>query len=162
MKEVNKSEEFKKYYCRYKTTYNKVISEAKRITNNMRINTSRNKSKAMWELMKEEFSNQKKETRNIELNVNGINIQDPKVIANVFDDYYSSIAHNILSSNLLPRNTEVSAKTVKYNCSSMFLIPANEVEVLGIIKGLNDKKSRGIDDISEYIIKKCYPWIVSV
>jgi hypothetical protein len=29
----------------------------------------------------------------------------------------------------------------------MFLIPANEEEVLGIITGLNNKKSTGIDDI---------------
>jgi hypothetical protein len=66
----------------------------------------------MWDLIKEELGNQKKETRNIELKVNGINIQDPKVVADVFNDYFSSIAHNILSSNLLPRNTEVGAKTL--------------------------------------------------
>lgn len=153
--------EFKKYYCRYNKTYNKVISETKRITNDMRINTSGNKSKVMWDLIKEELRNQKKEIRNIELNVNGAKIQDPKVIANVFNDYYTSIAHNILSSNLLPRNSEVSANTVNYNSSSTFLTPTTEVEVGGIIKGLDNKRTTGVD-ISEYIIKKCYPKIITV
>jgi hypothetical protein len=33
---------------------------------------------------------------------------------NDFNDYFTSIAHNILSSNLLPNNIEVSANAVKY------------------------------------------------
>jgi hypothetical protein len=83
--------------------YKKVIREAKRLTNSMRISTSGNKSKAMWNLFKVELGKQKKETNNIEINVNGANIQDPKVIANVFNVYYTSTAHNILNSNLLPQ-----------------------------------------------------------
>jgi hypothetical protein len=31
-----------------------------------------------------------------------------------------------------------------------------------IIKGLDNKKSTGIDEVSEYIIKKCYPMMISV
>jgi hypothetical protein len=50
MKEGNISEEFKKYYCRYK----------KKLTNSIRISTSGNKSKAMWDLIKEELGNNKK------------------------------------------------------------------------------------------------------
>jgi hypothetical protein len=47
IKEGNISEEFKKYYGQYKKIYNKVISEAKKLSNNMRIRTSGNKSKAI-------------------------------------------------------------------------------------------------------------------
>jgi hypothetical protein len=49
MKEGNLSEEFKKYCDQYKKINNKVISEAKRLSNNMRIRTSWNKSKAISE-----------------------------------------------------------------------------------------------------------------
>jgi hypothetical protein len=125
----------------------------------MRISTSGNKSKAMWDLIKGKLGKQKKETRNIEINVNGANIQDPKVIANVFNDCYTSTAHNILNSNLLPKNIEDIVNAVKYNSSSMFLTPTTEVEVIGIIKGLHNEKSMDIDEISEHIIKKCYPKI---
>jgi hypothetical protein len=34
--------------------------------------------------------------------------------------------------------------------------------VVGIIKGLHNKKSTGIDEISEHIIKKYYPKITNV
>jgi hypothetical protein len=38
----------------------------------------------------------------------------------------------------------------------MFLTPTTEMEVVGLIKGLGNKKSMGIDDIPQFIIKKCY------
>jgi hypothetical protein len=60
MKEGNISEEFKEYYGQYKKIYNKFISEANKLSNNMRIRSSENKSKAMWDLIKEELGNQKK------------------------------------------------------------------------------------------------------
>jgi hypothetical protein len=67
-----------------------------------------------------------------------------------------------LSSNLLPKNIEVSVNAGKYNSSSMFLTPTTEAEVVGIIKGLDNKKSTDIDEISDHIIKKCYPKITHV
>jgi hypothetical protein len=36
------------------------------------------------------------------------------------------------------------------------------VEVQNTIKGLDNKKTMGIDDISEYIINKCYPKFITV
>jgi CCR4-NOT transcriptional regulation complex NOT5 subunit len=140
--------------------YKTVISEAKKLSNNMRIRTSGNKSEAMWNLIKEELGNQRK-MKNIEINTNGANIQDPKTISNVFNEYYTSTAQNILSGNSLSKNIEVNVNAVKYNSNSMFLTPTTEVEVVGIIKGLRNKKSTGIDDIPEYIIKKCYPKITT-
>jgi hypothetical protein len=43
----------------------------------------------------------------------------------------------------------------------MFLTPTTEMEVTDIIKGLGNKKSTGIDDIPEFIIKKCYPRVTN-
>jgi hypothetical protein len=128
----------------------------------MRIRASGNKSKAMWDLVKEELGKQKKATKNIEISETGANsIQEPKAIANVFNEYYTSIAQKILSGNPLSKTYEVNVNTIKYNSNSMFLTPTTEEEVADIIKGLGNKKSTGIDDIPEYIIKKCYPKITT-
>ena len=86
MKEGNVSEEFRKYYGQYKKIYNKVISEAKKSSNNMRLRTAVNKSGVMWDLIREELGNQKKIKKNFEINTGGVNTQDPKVIANVFNE----------------------------------------------------------------------------
>jgi hypothetical protein len=161
MKKGNVSEEDKKYYSHYKKIYNKVIIEAKKLTNNRRICTSENKSKAMWDLVKAELGNQKKVIKNIEIRENGANIQDPKVIANVFNEYYTSIAKKILSDNPVLKTNQINVNTVKYNSNSMFLTPTTEKEVVDIIKGLSNKRSTGLDDIPDYIIKKCYSKIIT-
>lgn len=119
MKEGNISEELKKYYCQYKKIYYKVIREAKKLNNNMRMRSSGNKSKAMWDLIKEELGEQRKIPKNIELRVYGAMIQDPKAIANVFNEYYTNIARQILSGSP-SKNYEDSVNTIKCNSSSMF------------------------------------------
>jgi hypothetical protein len=115
MKEGNISEEFKEYYGQYKKVYNKVVSEAKKLSNNMRIRTSGNKSKAMWDLIKEEVGNQGKIKKNIEMNTGGANIQDPKAIINIFNEYYTSITQKILSGNSSSKIKEANVSAVKYN-----------------------------------------------
>jgi hypothetical protein len=57
----------------------------------------------MWDLIKEELGNKKKMKRNIEINTDGENVQDPKAIVNVFNEYYTGIAQNILSDNSLSK-----------------------------------------------------------
>jgi hypothetical protein len=69
----------------------------------------------MWDLVKEELGKQEKAKKNIEINENGTNIQDPKNIANVFNEYYTSTGQKILSGNPLSKNNEVNVNTVKYN-----------------------------------------------
>jgi hypothetical protein len=161
MKEGNMSEDLKKYYSQYKKIYNKVISKAKKLSNHMRIKTSENKSKAMWDIVKAELGNQRKVGKNIEIIENGVNIKDPKVIANVFNEYYTSVAKKILRENPVPKTKEIFNNTVKYNNNSMFLTPVIEEEVIDIIKGMRNKKSAGIDDIPDFIIKKCYPKLIT-
>jgi hypothetical protein len=46
----------------------------------------------MWDLIKEELGKQRKIPKNIDLKVNGATIQDPKVIDDVFNKYYTKIA----------------------------------------------------------------------
>jgi hypothetical protein len=43
----------------------------------------------------------------------------------------------------------------------MFLTPTTERGMVDIIKTLGNKKSTGIDDIPEFIIKKCHPQLVN-
>jgi hypothetical protein len=56
-----------------------------------------------------------KTPKNIEISKNGPIIQDPETIANVFNDYYASIAQKILEDNPLSVTNEINVNTVKYN-----------------------------------------------
>jgi hypothetical protein len=79
----------------------------------------------------------------------------------VFNEYYASIAQKILEDKPLPKTNGINLNTVKYNSNSMFLTPTKEEEVLDLIKGLGNKKSKDIDDIPDYIIKKCHTKITT-
>jgi hypothetical protein len=115
----------------------------------MRIRASRNKAKAMWDLIKEELGTQKKTPKNTEISKNGSNIWDTETVANVFNDYYASIAQKILRDNPSSKTKEMNVNTVKYNSNSMFLTPTTEKEVVDLIKGLGNKKLAGLCDISD-------------
>jgi hypothetical protein len=115
----------------------------------------------MWDLIKEELGEQQKIPKNTELKLHGAMIHDPKAVANVFNEYYTNIAQHILSGNPSSKNNEDSVSTIKLNSSSMFLTPTTKMDVADIITGLVNKKSTGIDDIPEFIIKKCYPRITN-
>jgi hypothetical protein len=115
----------------------------------------------MWDLIKEELGEQRKITKNIELKVNGATIQDPKAIADVFNEHYTNIGRHLLSGSPSPKNYEDSINAIKCNNSSMFLTPTTEMEVIDLIKGFGNKKSTSVDDIPELIIKECYPRIAN-
>jgi hypothetical protein len=95
----------------------------------------------MWDIIKEELGEQQTTPRNIELKVHGATIQDPTAVANVFNEYYANTARHILSGNPSSNNNEDNVNTIKYNSSSMFLIPTTEIQVADIIKGMDNKKS---------------------
>jgi hypothetical protein len=61
-----------------------------------------------------------------------------------------------LEDNPLLITNEINVNTVKYNRNSMFLTPTTEEEVVDLIKELDNKKSTRLDDIPDYVIKKCH------
>jgi hypothetical protein len=66
----------------------------------------------------------------------------------------------MISKNLVLKTNEIDINIVKYNSNSMFLTPTTNEEMIEVIKGMGNKKSVGIDDIPDYVIKKCYPKII--
>ena len=122
------------------------------------INSSNNKSKAMWKVIMEELEKNKIQIKNIKLKSDDKEICDPKEIAHIFNDYYTNLAENILG-NCLPNRNNIT-KSIEIP-SSIFLNPTNESEVINIIKQFQNKQSAGVDDISDYLVKKCYLNIVS-
>jgi replicative DNA helicase len=125
----------------------------KSLHNNIQIRSSENKSRATWDIVKVELGNQKKTSKKIKISVNGVNIQDPKATANVFNEYYTNVAKKMISKNLVSRTNEIDINIVKYNSNSMSLTPTTNEEVIEVIKGMGNKKSAGIDDIPDYVIK---------
>ena len=77
----NVSESFTEYYKKYKKTYNKIIYEAKKLHNEKYIIQSCNKSKAMWDVIKQETGKRGETIRNYKMNYENSTIVDPKEIS---------------------------------------------------------------------------------
>ena len=95
--------------------------------------------------------------KSIKLNVDNVEIKSPQQVANKFNEFFANAAENLLSANLPTYNNDI---LVKVNEKSMFLTPVTEEEVAEITKSLKNKKSTGIDEISDYVIKRCHLYIV--
>lgn len=161
LKNGNVSKTFKDYYLCYKKIYTNVIREAKKLHNDKFINSSGNKSKALWTVVKNELGKTNRQIKNMKIKSNDREICDPQKVANIFNDYYATIAETILDTNSSPQTKRDNITKNIDNCSSIFLNPTNESEIIEIINQCQNKKSSGIDGIPDFIIKRCCLNIVS-
>ena len=69
-----------------------MIREAKKLHNDNYIMRSSNKSRAMWDLINKELGKDKHNFKNTQLVKNDVIITDPKEVANLFNEYYTSVA----------------------------------------------------------------------
>lgn len=150
--------EIQTYFRKYKKIYRKVINEAKRMHNDIYIRTANNKTKAMWQIVRDELSlNNNYNTSQFSItNAHGQLTSDPATVATIFNDHYSAVAEKIIpvdnDQTVNPQNFR--PKIIK-NEQSFYLYPVTREEILAIIRKISNKNSIGIDEIPSSLIKKC-------
>lgn len=155
----NVSVEFEIYFKKYTSIYNKVIAQAKRMANDQYIAQSKNKIKAMWNVVKTETCNEGTTRNNITLSENGNKICNPSTVADAFNKYFTNIAEKLTKD--IPINTK-HTKNLKSqgNISSLFFHPVTHEEVYEAINELKNKYSTGVDGIPDIVIKKSAAYIL--
>jgi hypothetical protein len=158
--------EFYKLYCKI---LSRVIKEAKKRQYNKRILTSKNKTKTIWNIVKTE-TGKKTEKEGIPLiNYNGLLIDNQQAISSIFNNYFSTIAEEIIGTNQNDRITHLNSRDQLKNISqntglsypSIKFRYTSTQEIGKIIKSLKTKNSHGYDEISVKILKWSTPFIVS-
>ena len=87
------------------------------------------------------------------LDFNGKNVTDPKLISNIFNNFFVNIGPNLdrkISKSKI--DFRVYLKNIKLN-KTFFLNPTTSQEILDIINSLDNKKSIGPNSIPVFIIK---------
>jgi hypothetical protein len=108
--------------------------------NNKKIAESINKSKSIWNRIKEETGNLKASYETINIKENGEFISDPTNVAQLFNTYFTEIVGK-LQSNF--ESKAIQHKGSKLNLStSIFLTPTDDEEIISLIKELKNKKIR--------------------
>ena len=115
-----------------------MVREAKKLHNDNYTMHSSNKSRTMWNLINKELGKDKHNFKNTQLVKNDVIITDTKEVANMFNEYYTSGAQNILQ-NKLPIINSDKTNLSSNQCNSMFLAPGTESERMNIIKNMKSQ-----------------------
>lgn len=89
----------KDYYEKYCAVLRRIIKEAKRIHCNNLIKVSANQIKAMWNTIRENTGKTKKPNENLEIKLETGIILNGKILASVFNDYFSKTIKNLNINN---------------------------------------------------------------
>lgn len=142
----NNNQNIKNLYRNYRKHYRNKLYLAKIQHNRNYIQSSDNKSKAVWEVIKKEL---------------GTCSEKPKtqITNNEFNEHFTTIAKNIhkeLPSTSVEFEHFLRQSSLSPNCS-LFLRPTDEYEIKDIIFNLKNKTSSDIYGLNTVIIKAiCY------
>lgn len=152
----NTTLEFDEYFKSYKLILRQVIKLAKKMQNDNYIKNAENKTKAIWNIIKQETCKNLNPFKNIQLTHNDVNVSDPLQTANIFNTYFSGIAEELIGNNKKPCNTNSPYNGhVHTNSNSMYIGDVTHDEVIAVIKELKNTFSSGMDNIPDIILKKC-------
>ena len=108
----------------------------------------------MWDILKETTFGENVKHGITEINVSGAILSDPKVIAEEFNNFFTSIGQTI-SNNVTPSNTNPEDYLADYDPlkPKFSLGNTGQIHILDIIKSFESKASPDLDGISLKIIK---------
>ena len=119
----------------------------------------------MWNIIKTIMNKRNNQNKIVAININDQLTNNPDIIANSFNSFFSSVAENIIkkcpgSSFTLDPITYLNSNIIKpQSLLQLNLISSHETE--NLIQSLKSKDSHGHDEISTRILKICTPYIVS-
>lgn len=135
-----------------KQEYNKKIIITKRNFFDSKIANSTNVIKTTWNIINSETgsNNSKKHSfSNTTLNFENKTYSDPRVIANLLNNYFIEKCCKI-KQNPTEVNNKLSHKKIQNN---FYFYPASQEEIESIINSLQNKYSSGKDDVPTAVIK---------
>lgn len=136
-------EAYKSFCIRMK----KEIDNSKKRMFEDQLQNTTNKSKAMWDIVKQLQGGKDKDNFNLE-NFSDSYENDLEILNNM-NNYFVNICRNLKTDDTMP------TENVKYVTKTCSLYLVDEVEVRHIIQNLKNTKTVGNDEISVSLLKKC-------
>ena len=155
------------YYKKYCKTLSNVILTAKKLHYNRLILNSNNKIATTWKIINYENGKLSHGNNTLSLRIDNKEITNQHTIANIFNNYFLSIADTPNSGN--NKHTNINEPNpISYLMNSFYQrFPkmkwhyTSTYEIGKIIKSLKSKNSSGYDEISTRILKLSASFIVS-
>lgn len=142
-----------KLYCRI---LKKVMRKAKSMSIKSEIDTSNNKIKTIWGIIKRETGNTLEDSNVSEVQHNGSIIKNSQKVANIFNNHFLTTATQIGCIGSVDEAMCLLKKTNLPIVSQIKMSPVTVGEIDRIIRDMKKKNSTGVDEISIKIIKNCF------
>jgi len=143
------------YFKTYRNTYNKLVRASKKMYFASELEANAKNLKKTWQTLNQALCKSKKTNPILSLNVNDQPISDPKLVADTFNLFFTSIAEKISSNiNPVPAEPEVEFRVREEDRFSMSSFPVSQAELVGALNQLQDKKSLDLNNISMNFIKQ--------
>lgn len=136
-----------------KRLYDLRLKTLRKIASSNTINQAENKTKAIWSIINRERNKQDNRNPEIELNINGVDITDQKLVAEQLNNYFTEAPIKGIAASAPPM-TPIHITPLNNNHLSE-LTATDPNEVSKIINSFKPKWSAGLDEISPKILKHC-------
>ena len=113
-------------------------------------------TKKLWQIINKISGKISDKTTSIDcLSVNGVKHYSGKTIVNTMAKYFANVGNNF--ANKIPKSSRSVANYLEFlqsNSQTLFFTPSTEEEILKIINDLPSKRSSGVDNISNVLLKE--------
>jgi len=159
---ITKSQQCKESYLKYKNKLTKVIKAAEKKYYFDKFNLVKDNIRDTWKLINNVLNDtvgtgQKPNVTKIKHN--DVIIEDQKIIADKFNDYFVNIGQNLAKNIPNIANKSIKDTLPEPNKYSMFLTPCTADEITNTVKSLKNSKGIGVDGFSTSVIKQIIPFI---
>ncbi len=135
----------------YKNIYNKVIRESKRIYFEEALEKNKSNLRKSWQLLKEATRKHNNESSSIkQININNLIVEDEKVIAEHFNNYFTTIADSI-AKDINPTDQPPDVFLTDHP-SQFNITPVSSQRIIEIVRLFEPKCSKDKDNLSNSFI----------
>ena len=129
-------------------THKSKIEEFEKLSNASSLKTSKNPSKTAWNIINSRSpSIVSPSTSTFTIIRNGVEISNPKVIANILNTEFNSFSMGTKPQVIIP---PINNNNIKFK-----LKPISPYEALNILKSLPNKFTAGLDEVPCVLLKQC-------
>ena len=143
------------YLKTFRNLYTKILREAKKIYFEQSLHISQSNVKKTWDLIRTAMN--KKTDKSSTINnifVNNHTISDPQLIANHFNEFFTSIPSTIVEKINPSNNPPDLNQNIDIPLFSFLHDPVTETEIAEATKLLQPKKTQDINGISTFVLQK--------
>ena len=139
----------------FRNIYNNVVRTAKKTYLHSQIENNVNNLRKTWQILYNAIRKSKTKKENcISLLINGVNINDPTLMADGLNKFFTNAASEVVSK-INPSNKSPTEHITRNPVSfSLNASPVTITEILNATKSLQDKKTPDLNGISSNFIKK--------